>query len=101
MNRNADKKLDDLFRAARGFLPDTSHREDHFETRLLVRIHEKRSFLSTWLTWERRLVPAFAVLAIVLGIMAWITDSYRSPDVLASLINNREHQIITRYLTGG
>lgn len=101
MNDDKDEKLDRLFTAARGFRPETSHLQEHFETRLMASIQEKRSSLSTWFVWEWRLVPAFAVLAIILVIVTLITDFYRSQDILASIVSSQENQIIARYLTGG
>ena len=100
MNHKEDENLDRLYRMARGFKTDTLNLEDHFETRLMARIRERRSEQAEWFSWTWRFVRAFTVLALFLGIVTLVVDSYRSQDIFASLVNNQEHQIIISDLTG-
>lgn len=101
MNHNEDENLDRLFAAARPFSPDTSEQENHFETRVMARILEQRSPRTMWLSWVWRFIPAFAVVVVILGAATLITETNRSPDILAAIVNGHEHQLITSYLTGG
>ncbi len=101
MNEDIDKKIDDLFTIARRFRPDTSPLENQFEKRLMARIQKKRSSPSSWFFWELRLVPVFAVLVLILGVTALITDAHRSQDILLSIARNQDNQFIVRYLIGG
>jgi len=57
--------------------------------------------MSVWSTWEWRLVPAFAILAFILGIVTFTADLYHPRDILASIVSSQENQIVIRYLTGG
>jgi hypothetical protein len=100
MKHNDDENLDGLYRAARGFKPDTLNLESHFETRLMARIRERRSAQAEWLSWTWRFTRVFTALALCLGIVTLTMESYRPQDIFASLVNNQEHQIIISYLSG-
>ena len=101
MNHNEDERLDKLFMAARSFRPDTSEQEDHFETRVMARLVEQRSAGVVWLSWAWRLIPAFAALAVILGVADLIMESNRSTDILAAIVNGHANQLISSYLMGG
>jgi hypothetical protein len=101
MNDDNDKNLDHLFTNARRRKPDTSLLENQFEKRLMARIKEKHSFLSTWFFWEMRLIAVCAVLVLIVGAATLITDVHRSQDILLNIVENQENQFIAQYLTGG
>jgi hypothetical protein len=95
-----DKNLDHLLATARKFRPDTSFLENQFEKRLMARIQEKRSFLSTWFFWELRLVSVCAILVLIVGTITLITDAHRSQDIMLYIAEDQENQFIARHLTG-
>ncbi|MDQ5986094.1 MAG: hypothetical protein CSYNP_01812 [Syntrophus sp. SKADARSKE-3] len=101
MSHHEDKELDRLFEAARSFRPDTSEQEDHFETRVMARLLERRMAGPVWFSWVWRLIPAFAALAVILGIADLIMESNRSSDILAAIVNGQTNQLISHYLMGG
>ena len=74
MNDEPDKRLDELFAAARLQKPDTSRLEYGFETRLMARLRGERDEDAPWYACAWRLSPVFAAIVVALGI--W---SYCSP----------------------
>jgi hypothetical protein len=101
MNHHEDEKLDRLFEAARSLRPDMAEQEDHFETRVMARLLERRTAGPVWFSWAWRLIPAFAALAVILGVADLIMESNRSPDILAAIVNGQTNQLISHYLMGG
>jgi polyferredoxin len=98
MNDDSDKRLDELFAAARAQTPDTSHVDYGFETRLLARIREERE-AAPWYAFAWRLTPVFAAIVVALG--AW---TYWSPsqdlDLQTVARSNSDESQIVEYLTG-
>ena len=66
-----DDNLNDLFAKARTQRPDTSHAEYGFETRLLARLREENQPTQSWSLISWRLVPACAIMVLLLGIVNW------------------------------
>ena len=83
----SDRRLDDLFRAARPAVPDTARAEHAFETRLLARLREERG--SSWSAWAWRLAPFCAALAI--GSAVWchsVTSMEADADTLLDAVRS-------------
>ncbi len=100
MKNEYDEQLDRLFLAARAIKPDTAEIEEYFETRLLARIEEQRSKQPLWFAWSWRLVPWFATVVIIIGIISVIYDPLRSGDLFASLDNGDEEYVTASLLAG-
>jgi hypothetical protein len=100
MNDNNDKKLDSLFAAARSVSPDTSAREDFFETRVMARIREKRAARQPWFAWAWRLAPVFFVAVIVLGSANLMFDRNGSADIFSAIGNTNDEYQVVAYLEG-
>ncbi len=99
MNNNADKKLDQLFAAARAEEPDTSRLEFGFETRLAARLREESG--ASLFAWAWRLWPAFA--AVTLAASWWSYASLRAEadaEIVAEATQAGDEQILVAYLTG-
>ena len=101
MKNEYDELLDRLFLVARSRKPDTAAIEEHFETRLLARIKEQRSKQPLWFAWSWRLVPWFATIVIILGIVSVIYDHLGSSDLFTKFDNGYEEYMTTSLLTGG
>lgn len=100
MNDNSDHELDRLFAAARRARTDFSAVEEHFETRLIARIRERRENRQCWYSWLWRLVPVFTVIVLVLGIASVVVERDGSPDMFAAIANGQETAQVLGYLTG-
>ena len=100
MENEYDEQLDRLFLAARSRKPDTAAVEEYFETRLMARIEEQRSKQPLWNAWSWRLVPWFATVVIIIGIVCAIYNPLRSSDLFASLDNGDEEYITASLLAG-
>jgi hypothetical protein len=100
MKDERDKILDDLFRKARIMKPDTGAIEEHFETRLMALLEEKRSDRTLWSVWALRLVPLFAVMVIVVGIGNFTMDNGSSSDPFTALTDSDDDSQITSMITG-
>jgi len=100
MENEHDELLDRLFLEARSRKADTAAVEEHFETRLMARIEEQRNKQTLWFAWSWRLVPWFATIVIIVGIVSVIYNPLRSSDLFASLDNGDEESITTSLLVG-
>lgn len=100
MKNEYDEQLDRLFLAARSRKPDTAAIEEYFETRLLARLEEQRSKQTLWFAWSWRLVPWFATIVIIVGIVSVIYNPVRSSDLFASF-NNGDEEYVTASLLAG
>lgn len=100
MADSADKKLDRLFAAARAEQADTSALEAHFETRLMARIAERKALNTPWYMLAWRMVPAFAVIALISAVCSAAFSPSRSGDLFASITNGYEDVVATSYLAG-
>ncbi len=95
MNDNMDEKLDSLFAAARSVRADTSAGEEHFETRLMARLRERREGSQPWYFWTWRLAPVFMVIVIILGVSNMVIERDSSSDIFSVASNDHsEYQIV-------
>lgn len=101
MKDEHDELLDRLFQTVRTLRPDTAAVAEHFETRLLAALEERRNSRELWSFWTWRLVPLFAVIAIVVGIGSVAIDPARSNDLFAAFGNGYEDYLATSLLAGG
>ncbi len=100
MENNADKKLDNLFAAVRAEQPDTSTLEEHFETRLMARIAERRTNCTPWYMFAWRMIPAFAVIALLSAVCSFTFNPARSSDLYAAITVGQENRLNISYLSG-
>ena len=100
MKNEYDELLDRLFSAARSRKPDTAAIEEHFETRLMARIEEQQSKQQLWFAWSWRLVPWFATIVLIVGIVSVIYDPLRSSDLFTAFDNGHEEYMTTSLLAG-
>lgn len=99
MNHNADERLDRLFAAARTVPVDTSALEEHFETRLMARLGERRREAIPWYAVMWRMVPLFAVLVAVIAVYGNFGPS-PSGDLFAAISSSQEEYLAQNILTG-
>jgi len=101
MRDNNDELLDDLFRRARLLKPDTTQWEEHFETRLMAVLDEKRNNRVLWSSWSWRLVPWLALIVIIIGIGNYTIDSVSSGDPFATFTNGDDDYQVSSMIAGG
>ena len=101
MKDERDELLDEMFRKARLLKPDTGPVEEHFETRLMAALEEKRSDRDLWSAWTWRLVPWFAAMVIIIGIGSFTVDPDRSSDSFATFLSSDDDYQVTSMLSGG
>jgi hypothetical protein len=101
MKDEKDAVLDELFRKARLMKPDTVSIGEHFETRLLAAMEEKRNDQVLWSAWTWRLVPWLTIIVIIVGIGSVTIDPVRSGDLFATFTNSDDDYQITSMLAGG
>ncbi len=95
-----DKRLDDLFAAARRAEFYDAGRELGFETRVMSKIRTAREVRTPFFLWAWRLVPAFILVVVVLGIWASVSEPPRLADLSdVSRIGNEETMLVAS-LTG-
>ncbi len=97
MKDEREELVDRLFRAGRGKRVGFSAVEEHFETRLMARIAERRERRALWSAWAWRLVPWFAMIAIIIGVSGLIFDPDRSSDLFALFTGDDEYQVATLF----
>lgn len=100
MSDNTDERLERLFAAARSARPDTSGLEEHFETRLMARIRERRAEPVPWYGLAWRMMPAFAVILAVIAVCTVSFNPARLQDPFAAITSGQEEQLAKSYLTG-
>ncbi|KAB0665269.1 hypothetical protein F6V25_09270 [Oryzomonas japonica] len=100
MNHNEDERLDRLFAAARTVPVDTSVLEDHFETRLMARLGERRREVIPWYAVMWRMVPLFAVLVAVIAVYGTNFGPSPSGDLFAAISSSQEEYLAQNILTG-
>lgn len=101
MKDEKDAQLDELFRKARLMMPDTGSVEEHFDTRLLATMEEKKNDQALWSVWTWRLVPWLTIFVIIVGIGSFTIDPVHSGDLFATFTNSDDDYQITSMLTGG
>lgn len=100
MNDDSAERLDSFFAAARAAKPDTSLIEYGFESRLMAKIREKRERNFLWHAWVWRLVPFFAGIALVIGLLGLFIPPAPSQDLFSTVTNGHEENLMVSFLTG-
>lgn len=100
MRDKLDERLDALFRSVRLETPGTEELEPHFETRLMARLADRTSPYALWQLMAWRMVPAFALIAIVLLACSILLNQPGYSDPFAAIVNGREDQLARMYLIG-
>ena len=100
MKDYAEKRLIILFATARLVRPDTSAAEEFFDTRLMARIKEKRERILSLISWAWRLIPAFMMVILMIGVFGMFIDESQSPDIFTVLGNDHVEYELTSYLGG-
>jgi hypothetical protein len=100
MESDTDKRLDRLFAAARAVTSDSSAFEEHFETRLMARIRERRSEQQPWYALAWRMLPAYAGVMAVIAVCSYSFYPVRSADLFAALTGSQEDTVTISYLAG-
>ncbi len=98
MKEDAERRLDNLFAAARSVRPDTSAAEEFFETRLMARIRDTRERLRPWFSWVWRLTPAFMAVVLVLAVSTLFMNESQSPDIFSAIANDHAEYQLINYL---
>jgi hypothetical protein len=100
MNNDADHHLEALFRAARLEPRDTARAELGFETRLMARLREERSW--SVVSWAWKLAPFFAALAVAAGVWSRTAGARTDAEatVLAEAARGGEERLLVAYMTG-
>lgn len=100
MRDEMDTKLDQLFAAARDNAPDASPLEEHFETRLMARIRERRAGRTPWYLMAWRCVPVFALLAAVLTVAVLTGIQNGSTDLFAAISSGQDEVLARSFISG-
>jgi hypothetical protein len=100
MKDDSDERLDRLFALARSEQPDTTAQQEHFETRLMARLRERQQMSAPWYLMAWRMIPAFAVIAVICAVcsVAFNPSSYSDP--FAAISSGQEDLLAQSYLTG-
>lgn len=94
---SGDDKLNRLFDAARQAKPDTARIELGFETRLLARLRGERERPALWAAWTWRLMPAFAAVALALGVWNYAAPVAEETDAATVLTGDSEQELVAYY----
>lgn len=100
MKDDAERRLDNLFAAARSARRDTSAAEEFFETRLMGRIREKRERGRPWFSWGWRLAPVFMMVVVALVVFSVYMDESQSTDIFSAIANDHAEYQVANYLGG-
>lgn len=100
MRDNGDERLDRLFAAARDARMDTSALEEHFETRLMARLQERRRAGIPWYALLWRMVPVFAVLVVLIAVYSSSYKPASSGDLFAAISSGQEEYVAQNVLAG-
>jgi hypothetical protein len=100
MKPDSDERLDKLFALARSGQPDASTRQDHFETRVMARLRERRQTTSPWYFLAWRMIPIFAVIAAISAVCSMTFTPSHSGDLFAAISSGQEEYLANSYLTG-
>ena len=100
MSDNGDERLDRLFAAARNSRMDISALEEHFETRLMARLRERRRECIPWYTLMWRMVPVFTVLVVLIAVYSASYRPTSSDDLFAAISSGQEEYLVRNVLTG-
>jgi hypothetical protein len=100
METESDKRLDRLFAAARADAATASIREEHFETRLMARIRDRRSEQQPWYALAWRMLPAYAGVVAIIAVCSATFNPASSSDIFASLTGGQDDSISISFLAG-
>lgn len=100
MTDSADNRLERLLAAARSGGIDTAPLEEHFETRLMARIVERKSARMPWYQLAWRMIPGFAVATLIAAACSVIFNPARSSDLFAGITIGQEDTITISSLVG-
>lgn len=100
METESDKRLDQLFANARADSTEASAREEHFETRLLARIRERRSQQQPWYALAWRMLPTYAVVVAIVAICSVTFTPAHSTDIFAALTGAQDDSVSISALAG-
>lgn len=100
MKARSEERLERLFAAAREERIDTTGLEEHFETRLLARIRERRSRSLPWYALAWRMVPFCALLAGLITIASLSLAPPAPGDMFAALTGDQDEIDGSGYLMG-
>ena len=100
MSDNGEERLDRLFAAARNSRMDTSALEEHFETRLMARLRERRREGIPWYALMWRMVPGFAVVVVLIAVYSASYRPTSSDDLFAAISSSQEEYLTQNVLTG-
>jgi hypothetical protein len=100
MKNKREEHLDLLFAAVRSNRPDTTRGEEHFETRLMARIRERRAERSPWYLMAWRCVPAFALLAAIVTVIGLSAVPSGSSDLFAAISSGQDEVLARSFISG-
>lgn len=100
MGKYSDEGLDRLFAAARSDAVDTSTLEEHFETRLMAIIAERREQRAPWFMAVWRMIPVFAVLTVLIAVCSITFTETQSDDLFAAITSGQDEVISSSVLEG-
>lgn len=100
MSDNGEERLDRLFAAARNARMETSVLEEHFETRLMARLRERRREGIPWYALMWRMVPVFTVLVVLIAVYSISYKPLSSGDLFAAISSGQEEYLAQNVLTG-
>jgi hypothetical protein len=96
----SDDRLNRLFTKARSVENDVFSREDGFEGRFMVRLHEQRSKEKPWFVWAWRSAPLFTAVVLVLMTVSGVQNSAMDSYFSHALTGGYEEFILVSYYTG-
>lgn len=100
MKDRGEERLDRLLAAARQERIDTAGLEEHFETRLLARIRERRSTPLPWYALAWRMVPVCALIAALITIGSLTLAPPAPGDMFAAISGDQDEIAGSGYLMG-
>ena len=100
MSNGNDAGLDALFAAARRERLDIAGNEAYFDTRVMVRILERKTGPMPLQQVIWRMIPGFAGIAVVVLACNFLFNPLRSIDPFAVIINGQEELMARNYLQG-
>ena len=100
MSDNGDERLERFFAASRNARMDTSALEEHFETRLMARLRERRKEGIPWYALMWRMVPVFTVLVVLIAVYSISYKPLSPGDLFAAISSGQEEYLAQNVLTG-
>jgi hypothetical protein len=100
MEPESDKRLDRLFAAARADNSEATALEEHFETRLMARIRERRSVQQPWYALAWRMLPAYAGIMAIIAVCSFTFYPASSADIFSGLTGSQDDTAAISSLAG-